>query len=107
MKGGQVVRRNAPDVRMREVAVMSLSADSGPSTGNTSPIWIVEELRLSTRTRRVAKLCLRPIPPIKIERTFVLNRTGQQGNVYQIISRARGNQKSRRSGGFWFEFPGG
>jgi hypothetical protein len=58
MKGGQVVRRNAPDVRMREVAVMSLSADSGPSTGNTSPIWIVEELRLSTRTRRVAKLCL-------------------------------------------------
>jgi hypothetical protein len=51
MKGGQVVRRNAPDVGMREVAVMSLSADSGPSTGNSSPIWIVEELRYESTIR--------------------------------------------------------
>ena len=107
MKGGQVVRRNAPDVRMREVAVMSLSADSGPSTGNTSPIWIVEELRLSTRTRRVAKLCLRPIPPIKIERTFVLNRTGQQGNVYQAHQQGKWNPQSSAYGRFWIDVPSG
>ena len=58
MKGGQVVRRNAPDVRMREVAVMSLSAHSGPSTGNTSPIWIVEELRLSGREPAASRSCV-------------------------------------------------
>ena len=40
MKGGQVVRRNAPDVRMREVAVMSLSGDSGRITGNASHIGL-------------------------------------------------------------------
>ena len=107
MKGGQVVRRNAPDVRMREVAVMSLSADSGPSTGNTSPIWIVEELRLSTRTRRVAKLCLRPTLPIKIERTCVLNRTGQQGNVYQAHHQAKWNPQSSAYGRFWIDVPSG
>ena len=107
MKGGQVVRRNAPDVRMREVAVMSLSADSGPSTGNTSPIWIVEELRLSTRTRRVAKLCLRPTPPIKIERTCVLNRTGRQGNVYQAHQQGKWNPQSSAYGRFWIDVPSG
>src|SRR2546423_8305348 len=76
---------------MREVAVMSLSADSGPSTGNASHMDCGRVAVKRTRTRRVAKLCLRPTPPIKIERTCVLNRTVQQAEwwVESLSTRRR------------------
>src|SRR6267154_2890289 len=60
-----------------------------------------------TRTRRVAKLCLRPTPPIKIERTCVLNRTGQQGNVYQAHQQGKWNPQSSAYGRFWVDVPSG
>src|SRR5258706_12598079 len=60
-----------------------------------------------TRTRRVAKLCLRPTPPIKIERTWVLNRTGQQGNVYQAHQQGKWNPQPSAYGRFWVDVPSG
>src|SRR5258708_20267556 len=92
---------------MREVAVMSLSADSGPSTGNASHIDCGRSAVKRTLTRRVAKLCLRPTPPIKIERTCVLNRTGQQGNVYQAHQQGKWNPQSSAYGRFWVDVPSG
>ena len=60
-----------------------------------------------TRTRRVAKLCLRPTPPVKIERTCLLNRTGQQGNVYQAHQHGKWNPRSSAYGRFWIDALGG
>src|SRR5437660_5900551 len=60
-----------------------------------------------TRTRRVAKLCLRPTPPIKIERTCLLNTTGQQGNVYQAHQHGKWNPRSSAYGRFWVDVPSG
>src|SRR6267143_4359095 len=92
---------------MREVAVMSLSGDSGPSTGNASHMDCGRVAVKRTRTRRVAKLCLRPTPPIKIERTCVLNRTGQQGNVYQAHQQCKWNPQSSAYGRFGLTSPVG
>jgi len=53
------IRRNEPDVRMWEVAVMSLSSDSGRITDKRSHMDCVRVGVKPTRTHRVAKLCLR------------------------------------------------
>src|SRR2546430_10461072 len=45
--------------------------------------------------------------PIKIERTCVLNRTGQQGNVYQAHQRGKWNPRSSAYGRFWVDVPSG
>ncbi len=92
---------------MREVAVMSLSADSGPSTGNASHIDCGRVAVKRTLTHRVAKLCLRPTPPVKIERTCLLNTTGQQGNVYQAHQHGKWNPRSSAYGRFWVHVPSG
>ena len=92
---------------MREVAVISLSADSGPNAGNASQMDCGRVAVKRERTRRVAKLCLRPTPSIKIERTCVLNRTGQQGNVYQAHQQGKWNPRSAAYGRFWVDVPSG
>jgi hypothetical protein len=92
---------------MRVVAVMSVSGDSGPSAGNASHIDCGRSADKRARTRRVAKLGLRPTPPIKIERTCVLNRTGQQGNVYQAHQKGKWNPRSSAYGRFWVDVPSG
>ena len=86
---------------------MSFSDDSGRITGNASHMDCGRVAVKRTRTSRVAKLCLRPTPPIKIERTCVLNRTGQQGNVYQAHQQCKWNPGSSAYGRFWVDVPSG
>jgi hypothetical protein len=65
---------------MREVAVMSLSGDSGGITGNASHMDCGRVAVKPMRTQHVAKLCLRPpTPPIKIERTCFVKHNGTAG----------------------------
>src|SRR5580700_7597866 len=60
---------------MRGAAVMSLSGD----LVERFTYWVVQGFRLSA-----LPCCVRgQTPPIKIERTSLLKRRGQQGNVYQ------------------------
>src|SRR3984893_3863626 len=60
-----------------------------------------------TRTRRVAKLCLRLNTTNQIERTFLLNITGQQDNVYQAHQQGKWNPRSSAYGRFWIDVPSG
>ena len=88
---------------------MSLSGDSGRSWV-TLPILDCGRVAVKrTRTRRVAKLCLKkdPTPLIKIERTYLLIRTGQQGNVYQADQLGKWNPRSSAYGRFWIDVPDG
>src|SRR3984893_5706041 len=92
---------------MWEVAVMSFSDDSGRSTVTAAHMDCGRVAVKRPRTSRVAKLCLRPTPPIKIERTCVLNRTGQQGNLYQDHQHGKWNPRSSAYGRFWIDVPSG
>jgi hypothetical protein len=44
---------------------------------------------------------------IKTERASLLNRKGQQGNVYQAHQQGKWNPRSSAYGRFWIEVPGG
>src|SRR6266705_4953142 len=92
---------------MREVAVMSLSGDSGRITGNASHMDCGRVAVKPTRTCRVAKLCLRLNTTDQIERTCLLIITGQQGNVYQAHQHGKWNPRSSAYGRFWIDVPSG
>src|SRR6266480_7816678 len=84
---------------MREVAVKSLSGDSGRITV-TLPIWIVGELRREAVSETQHH-------QVKIERTCLLNTTGQQGNVYQARQHGKWSPRSSAYGRFWIDVPSG
>jgi hypothetical protein len=84
---------------------MSLSGYSRRITGNVSHMDCGRVAVKPTRTRRVAKLCLR-LKTTKIERTCLLNTTGQQGNVYQAHQRGKWNPRSSAYGRFWIDVRG-
>jgi hypothetical protein len=52
-------------------------------------------------------LCRGPTPLIKIERTSLFKRRGQQGNVYQAHQHGKWNPRSSAYGRFWIDIPDG
>ena len=55
-----------------------------------------------------SRKCVRgPTPPIRIERTSLLNKRGQQGNVYQAHQQGKWNPRSSAYGRFWVDVPSG
>ena len=83
---------------MREVAVMSLSGDSGRITV-TLPIWIVGELRREAVSETQHHQSDR-------EDMFV-KHNGTAGNVYQAHHHGKWNPRSSAYGRFWIDVPSG
>jgi hypothetical protein len=84
---------------MRGAAVMSLSGD----LVERFTYWVVQGFRLSA-----LPCCVRgQTPPIKIERTSLLKRRGQQGNVYQAHQHGKWNPRSSAYGRFWIDVSDG
>src|SRR5258708_12611987 len=90
-----------------KVVVLSFPPDSGPGSGTAPHIDCGRVAVKRTLTHGVAKWCVRPTPPVKIERTYLSNRTGQQGNVYQAHQLGKWNPRSSAYGRFWIEVPSG
>jgi hypothetical protein len=100
-------REGFPRYRLSPNAWSCCNVAFGRSRG-TPPRLGCGRLRLSRREPAALQCCVRgPIPPIKIERTYLLIRTGQQGNVYQAHQLGKWNPRSSAYGRFWIDVPSG
>jgi hypothetical protein len=87
---------------MREAAVCRFQAVPGDQA-EPFRYWVVADANLAA-----SRCCVRdPTPPIKIERTSLFKRRGQQGNVYQAHQHGKWNPRSSAYGRFWIDIPDG